>query len=141
MTRQTNVLGCKPEELYLALAHIENKLARAWMRKLYGRKQFPLIQLQCCLNIMCSITTMDMRRISFPYSRIRLEPEISRLQGLKAFPTSSIAQNASKDVTGKVSWPAELFMLDQVLTPRKRVIIASLITVPTKPSTRAIIMQ
>ncbi len=35
-------------------------------------------------------------------------------------------------VTGKVSSPAELFMLDQVLRPRKLANIASLITVPTE---------
>jgi hypothetical protein len=27
---------CKPEDLFLALAHIENKLARAWLQKFYG---------------------------------------------------------------------------------------------------------
>ncbi len=43
MTRQTNVLACKPEELFLVLAHIENKLAqrRAWLRKFNGRKKTP----------------------------------------------------------------------------------------------------
>jgi hypothetical protein len=103
MTRQTNVLTCKSEELYLVMALIENKLALAWLRKFDGRK-FLLIQLQCCLNIMCQCltTTMDMRRImrrtTAPYSRIqvRLEPEISRLPGLKALPTLLIAPSASK---------------------------------------------
>ncbi len=42
MTKQTNVLACKQEELYLALAHIENKLAQAWLRKFDGRKAIPI---------------------------------------------------------------------------------------------------
>jgi hypothetical protein len=42
MTRQTNILACNPEELYLALAHIENKLARAWLRNFDGRKAIPI---------------------------------------------------------------------------------------------------
>ena len=29
---------CKPEDLFLALAHIENKLARAWLHKFVGEK-------------------------------------------------------------------------------------------------------
>jgi hypothetical protein len=41
MTRQTNVLACKPE-LYLVLAHIENKLARAWLRRFNGGKKIPI---------------------------------------------------------------------------------------------------
>ena len=32
---------CKPEDLFLALAHIENKLARAWLRKFYGEMKIP----------------------------------------------------------------------------------------------------
>jgi hypothetical protein len=54
-------------------------------------RKFPLIQMQCCLKIMCPITMMDMQRTTTPYSRIRLEPEISLLQGIKALPTSLIA--------------------------------------------------
>ena len=75
---------CKPEDLTLALAHIENKLARAWLHKFDGEKKFPLIQLQRCLNIMCPITTMDMLRLIASYSWICLEPKISRLTGHKS---------------------------------------------------------
>jgi hypothetical protein len=41
-----------------------------------------------------------------------------------------------QDVICKVSWPAELSMLDQDLRPRNHANIASLITVPAKPSAR-----
>jgi hypothetical protein len=50
---------------------------------------------------------MDMRRPTTPYLQIR---------------------------SSKVSWPAELSMLDQVLRPRKHANIALLITVPYKSS-------
>ena len=30
---------CKPEDLFLALAHIENKLAPAWLHKFHGEKE------------------------------------------------------------------------------------------------------
>jgi hypothetical protein len=33
---------CKPEDLFLALAHIENKLARAWLHKFDGEKKIPI---------------------------------------------------------------------------------------------------
>lgn len=33
---------CKPEDLFLALAHIENKLARAWLHKFDGGKNIPI---------------------------------------------------------------------------------------------------
>jgi hypothetical protein len=33
---------CKPENLFLALAHIENKLARAWLQKFDGEKKIPI---------------------------------------------------------------------------------------------------
>jgi hypothetical protein len=92
MNRQTTVLVCKPKELYLALAHIENKLARAWLHKFDGGKKIPIDS----IAMLCPITTMDMRRTTAPYSRNRLGPEISLLQGLKAFPTSLIAPSASK---------------------------------------------
>jgi hypothetical protein len=52
---------CKPEDLFPALAHIENKLARAWLHKCDG--EFPLIRLQHCLNIMFPIMT----GMSWPY--------------------------------------------------------------------------
>ena len=42
MTRQTTVLDCKPVDIYLALAHIENNLARAWLEEFYGRKNIPM---------------------------------------------------------------------------------------------------
>ena len=42
MTWQTNVLDCKPEEPFLAWAHIENKLARAWLQEFYGRQKIPM---------------------------------------------------------------------------------------------------
>jgi hypothetical protein len=44
MTRQTNVLACKPEELFLVLAHMEDKLlvARAWLRKFVGIKKISI---------------------------------------------------------------------------------------------------
>ena len=47
---------CKPEDLFLALAHIENKLARAWLHKFDGEKIIP----------------MDMLRLTASYSWIRL---------------------------------------------------------------------
>ena len=33
---------CKPEDLFLALVHIENKLARAWLHKFNGEKKIPI---------------------------------------------------------------------------------------------------
>ena len=42
MTRQTTVLDCKPVDIDLALAHIENNLARAWLEEFYGRKNIPM---------------------------------------------------------------------------------------------------
>ncbi len=33
---------CKPEDLFLALAHIENKLARTWLHKFDGEKKIPI---------------------------------------------------------------------------------------------------
>ncbi len=70
---------CRPEDLFLALARIENELARAWLQMFNGENKFPLIQLQRCLNIICPITTMDMLRLTASYSWIRLELDISRL--------------------------------------------------------------
>jgi hypothetical protein len=32
---------CNPEDLFLALAHIENELARAWLQKFNGENKFP----------------------------------------------------------------------------------------------------
>ncbi len=108
MTRQTNVLACKPEQVFLALAHIENKLSRACLLK--EERNIPLNQLQGFLNISCPILTMDMRHTTAAYSRISLEPEISRLQGLKPQGTPSIVDcpKHMQDTTDKVSWPAEL---------------------------------
>ena len=42
MTRQINVLDCKPVDLFLELAHIENKLAQAWLQEFYGRQEIPM---------------------------------------------------------------------------------------------------
>ena len=42
MTRQTIVLYCKPVKLFLALPHIDNKLARAWLQEFYGRQKIPM---------------------------------------------------------------------------------------------------
>ena len=44
MTSQTTALACvlsmcNPEDLFLALAHIENKLARAWLHEFDGEKK------------------------------------------------------------------------------------------------------
>jgi hypothetical protein len=33
---------CKPEDLFLALAHIENELARAWLQKFDGENKIPI---------------------------------------------------------------------------------------------------
>ncbi len=33
---------CKPEDLFLALAHIENKLARAWLHKYDGKNKISI---------------------------------------------------------------------------------------------------
>ena len=33
---------CKPEDLFLALDHIESKLARAWLHKFDGEKKSPI---------------------------------------------------------------------------------------------------
>ena len=41
MTRQ-NVLDCKPVDLFLVLAHIENKVAQAWLQEFYGRQKIPM---------------------------------------------------------------------------------------------------
>ena len=41
MARQ-NVLDCKPVDLFLALAPIENKLAKAWLPEFYGRQKIPM---------------------------------------------------------------------------------------------------
>jgi hypothetical protein len=38
MTRQVNVLDCKPDVLLLALSHFENKLARELLLESYGRQ-------------------------------------------------------------------------------------------------------
>ena len=58
------------------------------------------------------------------------------LTGAQGPPSIVDCPKRKQDVTGKVSWSAELSMLDQVLRPRKHANIASLITVPTKPSAR-----
>ncbi len=36
---------CKPEDLFLVLAHIENKLARAWLHKFDGEKKILMDQI------------------------------------------------------------------------------------------------
>ena len=41
MTRQTNVLDCKPG-IFLALPHIENKLAQTWLQEFYGRQKISM---------------------------------------------------------------------------------------------------
>ncbi len=33
---------CKPEDLFLALAHIENELARTWLQKFCGENKIPI---------------------------------------------------------------------------------------------------
>ncbi len=53
---------CKPQDLFLALAQIENKLARAWSHKFDGEKKIPLIRLQRCLEaqILSFVTVVAM---------------------------------------------------------------------------------
>ena len=41
MTRQTNVLDCKPVK-FLALPRIENKLPQTWLQQFYGRQKIPM---------------------------------------------------------------------------------------------------
>ena len=41
MTRQTNVLDCKPVN-FLAVPHIESKLAQTWLQEFYGRHKIPM---------------------------------------------------------------------------------------------------
>ena len=79
----------RQRDLFLVLAHIENKLACAWLHQVDGGKKFSLIRLQRFLNIMCPITTKDMLRLIASYSWIRLEPKISRLTGHKSLSAMS----------------------------------------------------
>jgi hypothetical protein len=136
MTRQTNVLACKPEKLYLALAHVENKLARAWLRKFDGRKTIPID----------SIAMLSEHHVSdnddgyaTHFRSIFTDPFGTRdlaVTGAQGLPNIVDCPKRKQDVTDKVSWPAELSMLDQVLRPTKRANITLLITVLTKPSAR-----
>ncbi len=74
---------CKPEDLFLALAHIENELALAWLQKFDGENIIPIDLIAMLSDIMCPITTMDMLCLTASYSWIRLEPEILQPKGHK----------------------------------------------------------
>ncbi len=119
MTRQTTVLACKPEEFYLAMAHIENKLARAWLRKFDGRKAIPIDSIAMLSEHHVSDND---DRYATHFCSIFTVPFGTRdlaVTGAQGLPNIVDCPKCKQDVTGKVSWPAELSMLDQVLRPRK----------------------
>ncbi len=107
MTRQTNVLlvACKPEELYLVLAHIENKLSRAWLRKFNGRKTTPID----------SIATLSEHHMSdnddgyaTHFHSIFTDPFGTRdlaVTGAQGLPNIIDCPKRKQYVTDKVSWP------------------------------------
>ncbi len=71
---------CKPEDLFLAFAHNENKLARAWLHKFDGEKKIPIDPIATLSEHHVSDNDNGyMLRLIASYSRIRLEPKISLL--------------------------------------------------------------
>jgi hypothetical protein len=78
MTRQINVLNCQPDVLFMALLHIENKLAQESLQEFYGRQP-----MDPAATLMLLLPTMDMGRVIVRYLRIRSEPEILLVQRMK----------------------------------------------------------
>ena len=100
MVRQINVLASKQDVLFLALIHIENdsELARLWLREFDGGEKnsmYPVATLS--EHHVPDTDNVYMLRTTVSYSRIRLEPELSRLQSLylKAFTALLIAPSST----------------------------------------------
>ncbi len=115
--QQTDKRPCKQEELFLALAHIENKLVRAWLRKFDGRKKVFIdsIAMLCEHHVSDNYHGYATRNCSMFMDSLGARD--LAVTGAHCPPSIVDCPKRKQDITGKVSWPAELSIPDQVFRP------------------------